>query len=330
MNEALEEEFIALKAIYEDSLSIHSHPPHGNDHAHKAMVDVAYTERNLTLHLLCGSGYPETALPSLRGSKDLLQHFPLCLAQIESFTGDLLSSSSSSLGAPILFQLIELFRGIINAENIHGEDSTPLSAPSLFKEEEEEGCLNKDSEVSSLNPPSISSLVFLPPLSSSNLRILHGEARTEKRSVFQAHIARVHSLEEVLLFKQTISEDKRFSRATHQILAYRFIKVKEKEEGEGSGGAIQCHDYGDDGETAAGGRLAELLRLMNVNYVAVMVSRWFGGVLLGPERFKHINNCARDLLEKLLVSEESAASVTRGGNKGHGAQTTVANSKHRR
>ena len=311
MNESLEEELIALKAIYEDSLSIPSHPPHGNDHSHKAMVDVAFTERNLTLHLLCGSGYPETALPSLRGSKDLLQHFPHCLAQIESFAADLLSSSSSSLGAPILFQLIEFFRGIINAEDIH---NTSLSAPSLFKEEEE-GCLNKDSEVSSLNPPFISSLATPPPSSSSSLRILHGEARTEKKSVFQAHTARVHSLDEVLLFKQTILEDKRFSRATHQILAYRFIKVKEKEEQvEGSGAAIQCHDYDDDGETAAGGRLAELLRLMNVNNVAVIVSRWFGGVLLGPERFKHINNCARDLLEKLLVSEESAASVRRGGN----------------
>ena len=31
--------------------------------------------------------------------------------------------------------------------------------------------------------------------------------------------------------------------------------------------------------------------------VAVVVSRWFGGTLLGPIRFKIINNTARQLLE---------------------------------
>lgn len=28
----------------------------------------------------------------------------------------------------------------------------------------------------------------------------------------------------------------------------------------------------------------------------VVVSRWFGGVLLGPERFRHINNAGRQIL----------------------------------
>lgn len=28
----------------------------------------------------------------------------------------------------------------------------------------------------------------------------------------------------------------------------------------------------------------------------VVVSRWYGGILLGPDRFKHINNCARNIL----------------------------------
>ncbi len=31
--------------------------------------------------------------------------------------------------------------------------------------------------------------------------------------------------------------------------------------------------------------------------VVVVVSRWFGGVLLGPQRFALINNTARQLLE---------------------------------
>ena len=58
---------------------------------------------------------------------------------------------------------------------------------------------------------------------------------------------------------------------------------------------ILHQDNDDDGESAAGGRLAHLLMLMEVCGVVVVVSRWFGGVHLGADRFKHINQvrCVR-------------------------------------
>ncbi|XP_064511013.1 protein IMPACT isoform X2 [Pseudopipra pipra] len=37
-------------------------------------------------------------------------------------------------------------------------------------------------------------------------------------------------------------------------------------------------------------------QILNVHNVLVVVSRWYGGILLGPDRFKHINNCARNVL----------------------------------
>lgn len=56
-------------------------------------------------------------------------------------------------------------------------------------------------------------------------------------------------------------------------------------------------DFDDDGESSAGGRLAHLLALLeddlNVTGVVVVVSRWFGGIQLGADRFRHINNAAR-------------------------------------
>ena len=57
-------------------------------------------------------------------------------------------------------------------------------------------------------------------------------------------------------------------------------------------------DCDDDGESAAGGRLLQLLQNTSVRDVLVVVSRWYGGVKLGPARFTHINNAARDLLVK--------------------------------
>ena len=35
------------------------------------------------------------------------------------------------------------------------------------------------------------------------------------------------------------------------------------------------------------------LQIADARDVYVVVSRWFGGIMLGPDRFKHINNAAR-------------------------------------
>ena len=61
---------------------------------------------------------------------------------------------------------------------------------------------------------------------------------------------------------------------------------------------ILKHDNDDDGEKYAGSRLAELLHLRKDDGVLVVVSRWYGGTLLGPRRFAHISEVARALLVK--------------------------------
>lgn len=55
-------------------------------------------------------------------------------------------------------------------------------------------------------------------------------------------------------------------------------------------------DFDDDGESAAGGKLMQMLRSMRVVNVVVVVSRWYGGINLGPARFKCINTVAGELL----------------------------------
>ena len=61
---------------------------------------------------------------------------------------------------------------------------------------------------------------------------------------------------------------------------------------------VIVQDSDDDGETAAGGRLLHLMQLMDVWNVVVVVTRWYGGVKLGPERFRCINAVAREALVK--------------------------------
>jgi len=67
-------------------------------------------------------------------------------------------------------------------------------------------------------------------------------------------------------------------------------------------GARWQSDHDDDGEAGAGRRLALLLEQTGARSaapgggVAVVVSRWFGGVLLGPARFAVIAASAREAL----------------------------------
>jgi len=53
---------------------------------------------------------------------------------------------------------------------------------------------------------------------------------------------------------------------------------------------------------------------MNVENVVVIVSRWFGGIKLGPERFKLICNSARHLLEEQGYGLQSSTNQNKNGN----------------
>lgn len=68
------------------------------------------------------------------------------------------------------------------------------------------------------------------------------------------------------------------------------------------------HDNDDDGEDGAGSRLAHLLQMRHEDDgVVVVVSRWFGGIHLGPKRFAHITSTA----QALLAGSSSGSSTTR-------------------
>ncbi len=60
------------------------------------------------------------------------------------------------------------------------------------------------------------------------------------------------------------------------------------------------------GEAKAGPKLAELISNMGVNNLVVVVSRWYGGIQLGPDRFRHISNAAR------LAIDEATSTVLAG------------------
>ena len=80
-----------------------------------------------------------------------------------------------------------------------------------------------------------------------------------------------------------------FSCSLHQY-AYRLSEELP------NGIVVKKFDNDDDGEDGAGKCLAQLLELRGEDGVLVLVSRWYGGIKLGPKRFAHITNVARELL----------------------------------
>lgn len=56
----------------------------------------------------------------------------------------------------------------------------------------------------------------------------------------------------------------------------------------------------DDGETGGGTHILQLLHALNLADVLVVVSRWYGGVMLGPERWRLITRVCNDALAQRL------------------------------
>ncbi|KAI8338891.1 ribosomal protein S5 domain 2-type protein [Chlamydoabsidia padenii] len=174
-------------------------------------------------------------------------------------------------GQVVLFEWIQWLREYIEDT----VSTTVMELTNTLKEEEEK-------EEDTIDPPSFSSSSDVPLLD-----IFSSEPLVDRKSIFVAHVAHVDTTQQVDQVMGVLLENKKIAKATHNIMAYRINLPGDR--------ILQDND--DDGETAAGGRLMHLLQILDVKNVVVVVSRWYGGIQLGADRFKDINNCARKALE---------------------------------
>ncbi len=61
----------------------------------------------------------------------------------------------------------------------------------------------------------------------------------------------------------------------------------------------------DDGEKWAGARLSNVLKEIEIEGT-VVVARWYGGQNIGPVRFTHVENCAKEAIWKWRVADAEA------------------------
>lgn len=135
----------------------------------------------------------------------------------------------------------------------------------------------------SLSRTTVSEEASLP----EGCKLYSSEPIIDRKSVFIGHVCKITSPSDVTKVVNYLLSDRKIAKATHPtMLAYRV---------RGAGDVIH-QDNDDDGESAAGSRLAHLLQILELEDVLVVVTRWYGGIHLGSDRFKHINQAARDAL----------------------------------
>ncbi|KAK5869928.1 hypothetical protein PBY51_024605 [Eleginops maclovinus] len=210
------------------------------------------------------------------------------------------------VGDSILYLWVEKIREFLVDKSQSSETVNQPENVNMTAEEEEEDDDDEEDmpDFRSLKLNTENAHLFMDPAKDEEPPpIKHGNTFTDRRSTFQPHLAPVVTPRQVKMVLEKLYENKKIASATHNIYAYR-IYCKDKNS--------FLQDCEDDGETAAGGRLLHLLQILDVRNVMVVVSRWYGGILLGPDRFKHINNCARNI----LVEEGYTASTDEATKSG--------------
>lgn len=289
MNAALSDELLSINAIY-DPETLTSVDKHDDT------CILRLPSSAVSLRISFPADYPEQSPPRILGSEG---------SGSESRKGEaseVVALARATLegcfrqGDPCMFDLIEELSEKLQARN----DDVP------------------DDEVTTQGNATQAEVEWIyeqqPHLPQSSLsdtvpQWVLSEAVSEKKSVFLGRAATVTSVEEAQSFiEHLVTTDKKAAKATHNISAWRIRDA--------STGAT-FKDSDDDGETAAGGRLLQLLQVMDAWNVVVVVSRydicahisalltlpslqtrWYGGIQLGPNRFRLINNVAKDALCK--------------------------------
>lgn len=104
---------------------------------------------------------------------------------------------------------------------------------------------------------------------------------SDRRSVYSVSIGRVHRQEDIKNFLKKTKKIKNHHKATHHSWAVRIS----------NDGAIY-ESKNDDGETGAGQVILRMLQKNNMINTCVCVTRWYGGIKLESDRFRHVQDAA--------------------------------------
>jgi len=264
MNQALEDEILSLNAIYAPDTLVLSDAT--NDSCHSCILRIP-NQHHVSLRLSFPTDYPDMPPTIIGPASSGLETRKGEASEVASLARDVLGSCFQA-GEPCLFNLLIELEPLL--------DGAMGSASQSYDDGDE-----NQQESSPQEHESVPQNTSIPPPEWTI-----STPMTEKKSVFVARACNVQSVDEAKgSIAHLLATDKKVARATHNITAWRIRDPVSN---------ATYQDCDDDGETAAGSRLLHLLQVMDVWDVVVVVTRWYGGVHLGPDRFRLINQVARE------------------------------------
>ncbi len=105
---------------------------------------------------------------------------------------------------------------------------------------------------------------------------------TDRGSKYSVTGGLVKNREDIKTLLKKVKSNKKYARATHHTWAARVSD------------GVQVFDLkNDDGETGAGMVILRMLQRENYLNTIIVVTRWYGGVKLGGDRFRHVQEAVR-------------------------------------
>lgn len=118
--------------------------------------------------------------------------------------------------------------------------------------------------------------------------VLHEKIIEDRGSKYSVSYGKVYGREDIKDFLKTLKRDKKYLKATHNTWAARISNE----------GAI-FETKNDDGETGAGMVILRVMQNENVTDCVICVTRWFGGVKLMGDRFKHVQDATKYAIDRI-------------------------------
>lgn len=111
---------------------------------------------------------------------------------------------------------------------------------------------------------------------------LHEHIIEDRGSRYSVSVGRVGGREDIKNFLKQLKSNKKYAKATHNSWAARISHE----------GTIY-ETKSDDGETGAGMVILRVMQKENVSDCIICVTRWFGGIKLMGDRFKHLQDATK-------------------------------------
>lgn len=127
---------------------------------------------------------------------------------------------------------------------------------------------------------------FLDSKTLSEPFILRENVIIDHGSKYAVSGGKVLSRDEIKAFLTKLKQPKKYAKATHHSWAARLSRD----------GQI-WETKQDDGETGAGAVILRIMQKQNYVNSIVVVTRWFGGTKLGTDRYKHVQEATKLMLQ---------------------------------